>query len=198
MSTGADITEIADEDDMTSDSATKLATQQSIKAYADTKAPGWKIISSATFASSADVTMAQAVGEGDVYKFIIEYEVAGGGSADNWLITDSNATSYTWSLQTQGGTTVENEDQTTDATTIRIATTGLDNFVGAEVYLEVIATGRNTGTVLMIDCVAQNTDGIIRSIGVGRHGSEISTALHLKCGSAIMTGRYYIQQLQTS
>ena len=35
MSTGADITEIADEDDMSSDSATKLATQQSIKAYVD-------------------------------------------------------------------------------------------------------------------------------------------------------------------
>ena len=32
------ITDIADEDDMTSNSATKLSTQQSIKAYADTKA----------------------------------------------------------------------------------------------------------------------------------------------------------------
>ena len=32
------ITDIADEDDMSSDSATLLATQQSIKAYADTKA----------------------------------------------------------------------------------------------------------------------------------------------------------------
>jgi hypothetical protein len=32
------ITDIADEDDMSSNSATLLATQQSIKAYADTKA----------------------------------------------------------------------------------------------------------------------------------------------------------------
>jgi len=38
------ITDIADEDDMSSDSATLLATQQSIKAYADTKAtPGFAV-----------------------------------------------------------------------------------------------------------------------------------------------------------
>ncbi len=158
----------------------------------------WGFVSSATFASSADVVMSQAVGEGDVYKFIIEYEVAGGGSADNWLITDSNASSYTWSLQTQVGTGVENQSQATDSTIIQIATTTYDNFVGAEVYLEVTVTGRNTGSILMIDCVAQNTDGLMRSVGVGRHGSEIGTALHLKCGSAIMTGRYYILKLQSS
>ena len=36
LASGATVTEIADEDTMTSNSATKLATQQSIKAYADT------------------------------------------------------------------------------------------------------------------------------------------------------------------
>ena len=36
LASGATVTEIADEDTMSSNSATKLATQQSIKAYADT------------------------------------------------------------------------------------------------------------------------------------------------------------------
>jgi len=38
--TTANISDCLDEDDMASDSATKIATQQSIKAYADTKIPG--------------------------------------------------------------------------------------------------------------------------------------------------------------
>jgi|GEM_PF-6880674 len=53
LAAGAVVTEILDEDDMASDSATKLATQQSIKAYVDSEVSG---ITVPVKTSGADIT----------------------------------------------------------------------------------------------------------------------------------------------
>ena len=57
LQTGASVTGIADEDDMSSNSATQIATQQSIKAYADTKA----VLTGSTNNTIATVTGAHAL-----------------------------------------------------------------------------------------------------------------------------------------
>jgi len=61
INTGVSGTAVLDEDTMSSDSATKLATQQSIKAYVDTKAPadGWLASADTwTYASASTFTIA--------------------------------------------------------------------------------------------------------------------------------------------
>ena len=63
LATGATVTGILDEDAMGTDSATQLATQQSIKAYADTKA----VLTGSTNNQVATVTGAHALaGEGNL------------------------------------------------------------------------------------------------------------------------------------
>jgi hypothetical protein len=66
----ADMGFVLDEDDMASDSATKLATQQSIKAYADTKLPKW----------NPSITAADGTNEGGQLTF------EGAGAYGDWDI----------------------------------------------------------------------------------------------------------------
>jgi hypothetical protein len=56
LASGATVTAILDEDDMTSDSATALATQQSIKAYVDAVAQGLDLKESCLRATSANLS----------------------------------------------------------------------------------------------------------------------------------------------
>lgn len=64
LATGATVTGIADEDNMVSNSATLIATQQSIKAYIDTKASREVFISSGTFTVPDGVTVVYITGCG--------------------------------------------------------------------------------------------------------------------------------------
>lgn len=67
------VSDILDEDNMASDSATKVASQQSVKAYVDNNAGGgaWQLISSATASSSSEVAFTSNIDSTyDVYVFI--------------------------------------------------------------------------------------------------------------------------------
>jgi hypothetical protein len=73
------ITDIADEDNMSSNSATKLATQQSIKAYVDTEISGVTTSFQLEDSDGTEVTIAS----GKEVKFI------GSGITTNWTDTDN-------------------------------------------------------------------------------------------------------------
>jgi len=79
VNTGVSGTAIADEDDMSSNSATKLATQQSIKAYVDGQVSGV----SSTWTLEDDDGTEVGVASGKEVKFI------GSGITTNWTDTDS-------------------------------------------------------------------------------------------------------------
>ncbi len=57
LAMGVTVTEIKDEDNMASDSATMLATQQSIKAYVDSQSGGGGLITSSTRASTGAIAL---------------------------------------------------------------------------------------------------------------------------------------------
>ncbi len=79
VNTGVSGTAIADEDDMSSNSATKLATQQSIKAYVDGQVSGV----SSTWTLEDDDGTEVGVASGKEVKFI------GSGITTNWTDTDN-------------------------------------------------------------------------------------------------------------
>ena len=79
LNTGVSGTAVADEDNMSSNSATKLATQQSIKAYVDGQVSGV----SSTWTLEDDDGTEVAVASGKEVKFI------GSGVTTNWTDTDN-------------------------------------------------------------------------------------------------------------
>lgn len=90
LATGATVTGIADEDDMTSASATLLATQQSIKAYVDAQTPGGETLAEVlgTGASSGGTDMVITAGDIITVDTINETTSAGGVTIDGALIKD--------------------------------------------------------------------------------------------------------------
>jgi len=95
---GATVTGIKDEDNMASDSATKLATQQSIKAYADTKA----VLTGSTNNQLTTVTGANAfLGEANLTFDGTNLAVTGTASVSGTLTTASITTTGTHTVTGQ-------------------------------------------------------------------------------------------------
>ena len=93
LNTGISGTAILDEDAMGSDSDTKLATQQSIKAYADTKAP----IADANATHSGEVTGATALTITDDIVDEANLKISNAGSNGQFLSKQSgNTGGLTW------------------------------------------------------------------------------------------------------
>ncbi len=107
------VTTILDEDDLTSDSATALATQQSIKAYIDTTIAAnldFEFVS--TTAITGDPTAVSAFGFviGYDYKVVLEAVCLAVDNEDLWLrlsddgsTYESGAADYGWGAQTGAG-----------------------------------------------------------------------------------------------
>lgn len=108
MATGSDITEIADEDDMSSDSATKLATQQSIKYYVDTTDRVDFYTSSDTWTAPTGVTkvyvtMVAGGGDGGASSGATPGSGGGGGeSCINYPYTVTPGNGYTVTVGSGG------------------------------------------------------------------------------------------------
>jgi len=106
LTSGATVTVILDEDDMATDSATSLSTQQSIKKYVDTTAGGRTLfVAGNTFTTSEDVTTVylsmcagggggEAGGEGD--------GGGGGGCIINYPFTTTALTDYVFTIGAGG------------------------------------------------------------------------------------------------
>lgn len=91
------VTSILDEDNMASNSATALATQQSIKAYVDASAGGgsWVKISSSSASTSASISFTGLTSTYRAYKVILENIVPATAATVLYLRTSSNGgTSY--------------------------------------------------------------------------------------------------------
>ena len=157
LATGATVTGILDEDAMGTNSATQLATQQSIKAYADTKA----VLSGSTNNTVATVTGAHAlVGEGNLTFDGSTLAVTGAATVSSTLGVTGTLT--TAAITTTGTHTVTGQS---DIDWVRIKdnkiTTNTTNAV-----LEISANG--SGTIDMqnaMTTVAQTVTGTMSVTG---------------------------------
>ena len=112
----ARVTTILDEDTMSSNSATALATQQSIKAYVDSAARGdWVLISTQTASSSSTINFTSLTGYS---QYMVIFNAVQPGTTNTWLYMKTSVdggstwqnTSYTnivagWNTTGGGGTT---------------------------------------------------------------------------------------------
>lgn len=112
------VTTILDEDNMVSDSATALATQQSIKAYVDAQISGssdWVLLATNTAAASATLDFTGISSTYFAYAFVIDYiHPATDGvnfsirtSTDGGSTYDNGASDYQYSLIEQGASYVQ-------------------------------------------------------------------------------------------
>ena len=159
---GATVTGILDEDDMSSDSNVKLATQQSIKAYADTKA---------TLSGSTDNTIATVTGA-------------------HALQGEANLTFDGSTFAVTGGATISTTLGVTGASTLDGVTIS-DNKVSANAsnsVLQLASSGTgdvevDAGGDIILD--ADNADVILKDAGVefGRF-SRVSSDLVIKSATS--------------
>ena len=129
---GATVTTILDEDAMGSDSATSLATQQSIKAYADTKA----VLSGSTNNQITTVTGAHAIqGESNL-------------TFDGSTLAVTGAVTVSGDLTVSGDTTTVSTTNTAISDNILELNTGISqSFNDAGIIIERGSTGNNAAII---------------------------------------------------
>ena len=132
ISNGTSITAILDEDGMGSDSATSLATQQSIKAYADTKA----VLSGSTDNTITTVTGSNAIqGESNL-------------TFDGATLAVTGAVTISGDLTVNGDTTTVNTTNTTISDNILELNTGISQSLNdAGIIIERGSTGDNAAII---------------------------------------------------
>jgi len=84
---------VKDEDDMTSDSASALCTQQSIKAYVDNKSSSSLVefVSSASFSTTNYFSVSDTASNGDSYRFVADW-YTGNQASSNVSLNFNNST----------------------------------------------------------------------------------------------------------
>lgn len=126
LGTGASVTTVLDEDAMGSDSATALATQQSIKAYVDSSSD-WELISSGSASASSSIDFT-GLSSSYITYVVVFYDIIPATDTDAfWMRTstdggtsyDAGASDYGWAASvnyvTGGGPGVTNEGDIADA-----------------------------------------------------------------------------------
>lgn len=135
--TGTTVTGVLDEDTMSSNSAAKLATQQSIKAYVDTQISG---ISTSIAANSIGATELNVSGNGTTTQFLR----SDGDGSFTWAVpTDTNTTYTAGSGLTLSGTTFSNAapDQT-----VTLTGSGATSISGTYPNFTISSTDTDTNT----------------------------------------------------
>ena len=160
LATGATVTGILDEDNMATNSATQLATQQSIKAYADTKS----VLTGSTNNTITTVTGANAVqGEANLTFDGTTLAVTGAGTYSAGL-TITGVTTVNGRLDAEGITIKDNKIATNASNSvleIGAAGTGTVDVQSAMTTLGQTATGLVTVTgELNVDNIGINGNGI--------------------------------------
>ena len=162
---GGTINAVFDEDDMTSNSPTALATQQSIKAYVDSQVGTVDTLAEILANGNTSGGTNIVVSSGDVIttNTINETTAASGVTIDGVLVKDGQVDGRDVSVDGTKLDTVETSADVTDAT----------NVLAALVGQEVVATGF-TGTL----------DGVL---GGGTPAAITGTALTLTTGATVTT-----------
>ena len=180
LATGATVTGILDEDNMATNSATQLATQQSIKAYADTKS----VLTGSTNNTITTVTGANAVqGEANLTFDGTTLAVTGNGTFSAGL-TVTGVTTVNGQLNAEGITIKDNKIATNASNSvleIGAAGTGTVDVQSAMTTLGQTATGLVTVTgELNVDNIGINGNGIAAinsggGININPNGSGVVT-----------------------
>ena len=180
LATGATVTGILDEDNMATNSATQLATQQSIKAYADTKS----VLTGSTNNTITTVTGANAVqGEANLTFDGTTLAVTGAGTFSTGL-TVTGVTTVNGQLDAEGITIKDNKIATNASNSvleIGAAGTGTVDVQSAMTTLGQTATGLVTVTgELNVDNIGINGNGIAATnsgggININPNGTGVVT-----------------------
>ena len=180
LATGATVTGILDEDNMATNSATQLATQQSIKAYADTKS----VLTGSTNNTITTVTGANAVqGEANLTFDGTTLAVTGNGTFSAGL-TVTGVTTVNGQLNAEGITIKDNKIATNASNSvleIGAAGTGTVDVQSAMTTLGQTATGLVTVTgELNVDNIGINGNGIAATnsgggININPNGTGVVT-----------------------
>ena len=180
LATGTTVTGILDEDNMATNSATQLATQQSIKAYADTKS----VLTGSTNNTITTVTGANAVqGEANLTFDGTTLAVTGNGTFSAGL-TVTGVTTVNGQLNAEGITIKDNKIATNASNSvleIGAAGTGTVDVQSAMTTLGQTATGLVTVTgELNVDNIGINGNGIAAinsggGININPNGSGVVT-----------------------
>ena len=202
LASGATVTAILDEDTMTSNSATALATQQSIKAYVDSQVTAQDLDFQADSGGALSIdldsetltftggTGIDTSGSGNTVTFAIDSTVA--TLTGSQALSNKTLTSPVINTPTFGGTNTLTGSLTVDAVTIS------DNSISTNASnadLELSASG--TGTVVLNSLSFPTADGtanqVLKTDGVGNLGwatvaSGTFTHITNTDGTATITG----------
>jgi hypothetical protein len=134
VGTGATVTTILDEDNMSSNSATALATQQSIKAYVDAQNTAQAL----TFVG--DDSSGTAVNTGETFKFAGATGVTTAVSGDTLTITGPDLSSY---ITASSSDTLTNKTFDVEGTGNSISNIDVADFKAAAIVTEAEGIGSN-------------------------------------------------------
>ena len=161
LDTGVSGSAILDEDNMASDSATQLATQQSIKAYADTKLPlaggtmsGNIAMGTKSITGMADPTSAQDAAT----KAYVDASITGSGSMSSFDISDGTNSNTITHGETLTFTGTSNEVEVAVSPTTEQVTIGLPNDVTIPNNLTVTGDLTVSGTTTTVNSTTVTVD----------------------------------------
>ena len=186
-SDGATVTGIKDEDNMASDSATKLATQQSIKAYVDSQVASFdaltEVLAVGNVTGAYDIVV--TAGQKVTTDTIAETTAAAGVTIDSVLLKDNavTATTLTGTLATAAQTNITSVGTLTSLTSGAI-TVGSDGS-GADV----IFYSDTAGDHFFWDSSAEK---------LTITGTNAATALDIADGNLVVSDSIYVQTFDVS
>jgi hypothetical protein len=196
---------VIDEDNMASDSATKVPTQQSVKAYVDdVGAPDYVLISTATASSSASISFTDLSSTYSAYIVYFDSVVpATDGvnfilrtSTDNGSTYDSGATDYSWGglVSTEGGTLGSSSSTGTTGFTIYFAA-GNDTNESAAGHIKLFNPSKTSLTRIETQASVDLTDGTIQfrhHHGRRNSAADVDAIQFLMSSGNIATGNFYL------
>lgn len=179
FATGANIDAILDEDDMVSDSATALATQQSIKAFVVASSGPLTLISAAAASNDATIDFSFSGGF-DEYELHLLNVIPATDPASPWIRTstdggssyDFGASDYDWSGTTASGTSINVAEDDFDAQILiggNELTGGDTNETGISCVIRIVRPSEAMFTTMYHDFTSiQNSGNVISGFGTGR------------------------------
>jgi len=196
-SDGATVTGIKDEDDMASDSATKLATQQSIKAYVDSQVTAQDLdfqadsggalsvdLDSQTFTLTGG-TGIDTSGSGQTVTFDIDSTVA--TLAGSQTLTNKTLTSPVLNTSVSGTAVLDEDNMASDSDTQLATQQSIKAYVDAQITAEDLDFQADSGGALSVDLDSQ-TFTLTGGTGIDTVGSGQTVTFNIDSTVATLTG----------
>ena len=194
---GATVTGIKDEDDMASDSATKLATQQSIKAYVDSQVTAQDLdfqadsggalsvdLDSQTFTLTGG-TGIDTSGSGQDVTFAIDSTVA--TTDGSQTLTNKTLTSPVLNTGVSGTAVLDEDNMASDSDTQLATQQSIKAYVDAQITAEDLDFQADSGGALSVDLDSQ-TFTLTGGTGIDTVGSGQTVTFNIDSTVATLTG----------